>query len=94
MRVLFDGMKEASSVPARAETEDDSASVRLKETGKHRTPHPHDVLFGLGGGLGRTYHHAGNVQFRKWVSEHKTSYLLATNNEERTHTFRGVIALA
>ena len=55
-----------------------------------RTPHPHDVLSGRGGGINS---HDGNVQFRSWVHERKNDYNLASNKAEKARVAREVIAL-
>jgi hypothetical protein len=75
-----------------AETEDDIASVSTQETAKIRTPHPHDVFSGRGDIRGPIYQHRGNVQFRAWVSERRTLYLLAPLYEKR-HIAREVVSL-
>jgi hypothetical protein len=54
-----------------------------------RTPYAHDVLFGRGVPF---YRHVGNVQFRAWVSERSTSYILASN-EMKASIVREVIVL-
>ena len=46
-----------------------------------RTPHPHDVLSGRGGGINA---HPGNVVFREWVHVRKEDYNLAPNKAEKT----------
>ena len=46
-----------------------------------RTPHPHDVLSGRGGGINA---HPGNVVFREWVRVRKEDYNLAPNKAEKT----------
>jgi hypothetical protein len=74
----------------RVGTEDDIASVGSQETVRIRTPHRHDVLFGRGDAI---FHHAGNVQFREWVSERKTMYRLAPNDMKKKSIIREVIAL-
>jgi hypothetical protein len=70
-----------------AEKDDDIASDRTQEI---RTPHSHDVLFGNGGPV---YYHAGNIQFRKWISEHKRSYRFASNHEKKRRIVREIIGL-
>ena len=55
-----------------------------------RTPHPHDVLSGRGGGING---HAGNVQFREWVRVRKTDYNLAPSKAEKARVAQEVIAL-
>jgi hypothetical protein len=76
----------------RSETDYDITSVRTQETAKKRTPHPHDVLYGRGDIRGSIYQHAGNVQFRAWISERKPSYVLASL-DEKTCIAREVISL-
>jgi len=46
-----------------------------------RTPHPHDVLSGRGGGINA---HPGNKVFRDWVRLRKEDYNLAPNKAEKT----------
>eukprot|EP00529_Nitzschia_sp_RCC80_P010848 CAMPEP_0113494858 /NCGR_PEP_ID=MMETSP0014_2-20120614/29318_1 /TAXON_ID=2857 /ORGANISM="Nitzschia sp." /LENGTH=641 /DNA_ID=CAMNT_0000388753 /DNA_START=192 /DNA_END=2117 /DNA_ORIENTATION=- /assembly_acc=CAM_ASM_000159 len=46
-----------------------------------RTPHPHDVLSGRGGGINA---HPGNIVFREWVHARKEDYNLAPNKAEKT----------
>jgi hypothetical protein len=67
-----------------------NADEQARQTAPIHTPHPHDVLFGRDTG---TYRHAGNVQFLAWISEHKPSYRLASNNEKKTYIIREIIAL-
>ena len=55
-----------------------------------RTPHPHDVLSGRGGGING---HAGNIQFREFVSVRKTDYNLAPSKVEKARVAQEVIAL-
>jgi hypothetical protein len=54
-----------------------------------RTPHPHDVLSGRGGGINS---HPGNVQFRLWVADRKNDYNLALSKNEKAEVARQVIA--
>eukprot|EP00541_Cyclophora_tenuis_P018846 CAMPEP_0116541896 /NCGR_PEP_ID=MMETSP0397-20121206/725_1 /TAXON_ID=216820 /ORGANISM="Cyclophora tenuis, Strain ECT3854" /LENGTH=312 /DNA_ID=CAMNT_0004065865 /DNA_START=21 /DNA_END=959 /DNA_ORIENTATION=- len=54
-----------------------------------RTPHPHDVLCGRGGGINS---HAGNRTFRDWVRQRKNSYNLATSKAEKARVAKEVIA--
>ena len=53
-----------------------------------RTPHPHDVLSGRGGGINA---HPGNVVFREWVRVRKEDYNLAPNKAEKTRVALEVI---
>mmetsp|Transcript_23368 Transcript_23368/g.34638 ORF Transcript_23368/g.34638 Transcript_23368/m.34638 type:complete len:385 (-) Transcript_23368:744-1898(-) len=53
-----------------------------------RTPHPHDVLAGRGGGINA---HPGNEQFREWVKERKNDYNLAANKADKAVVARAVI---
>ena len=53
-----------------------------------RTPHPHDVLSGRGGGING---HPGNVRFREWVRVRKSDYNLALNKAEKAEVAREVI---
>ena len=55
-----------------------------------RTPHPHDVLSGRGGGING---HAGNVQFREWVRVRKNDYNLAPSKVEKARVAQEVIEL-
>jgi hypothetical protein len=70
--------------------DDDITPARTQGTVRIFTPHPHDVLSRRG--FGPLYHHAGNVHFRAWVAERKTSYHLASN-EKKARLTREVIAL-
>jgi len=45
-----------------------------------RTPNPHDVLSGRGGGINN---HKGNKAFREWVNQRKEDYNLAKNKKEK-----------
>ena len=45
-----------------------------------RTPHPHDVLCGRGGGINS---HPGNCVFRDWVRERKNDYNLAASKADK-----------
>jgi len=51
-------------------------------------PHPHDVLCGRGIGLKK---HEGNIKFRRWVNEYKTSYILCDSNAEKTEIVEIII---
>eukprot|EP00957_Ditylum_brightwellii_P163758 12467101-Ditylum_brightwellii.AAC.1 len=55
-------------------------SIRSEQLQHISIPHPHDVLCGRGMGLMK---HKGNVQFRQWVNEFKTSYILSDSNVEK-----------
>lgn len=55
-----------------------------------RTPHPHDVLSGRGGGING---HGGNVQFREWVRVRKNDYNLAPSKVEKARVAQEVIQL-
>jgi len=55
-----------------------------------RTPHPHDVLSGRGGGING---HAGNVQFREWVRVRKNDYNLAPSKVDKARVAQEVIQL-
>jgi len=55
-----------------------------------RTPHPHDVLSGRGGGING---HAGNVQFREWVGVRKNDYNLAPSKVDKARVAQEVIQL-
>lgn len=55
-----------------------------------RTPHPHDVLSGRGGGINS---HIGNKNFREWVRERKESYNLAGSKAEKARVANKVIDL-
>ena len=55
-----------------------------------RTPHPHDVLSGRGGGINS---HEGNVVFRRWVADRKNDYNLAPNKAQKALVAREVIEL-
>lgn len=54
-----------------------------------RTPSETDVLSGRGGSVNQ---HAGNIQFRQWVSERKYDYNLASSKVEKANICREVIA--
>jgi hypothetical protein len=53
-----------------------------------RTPHPHDVLSGRGGGINS---HPGNKVFREWVNLRKEDYNLAPNKKEKTRVAEEVM---
>lgn len=53
-----------------------------------RTPHPHDVLCGRGGGINS---HPGNRTFRDFVRERKNEYNLASNKAEKSSVAKEVI---
>ena len=53
------------------------------------TPGRHDVLLGRGGG---TNNHAGNIQFRKLINEHKLRYL-ASSKVEKPKVARQVVEI-
>ena len=53
-----------------------------------RTPHPHDVLSGRGGGINA---HPGNKVFREWVHLRKEDYNLAPNKKEKTRVAEEVM---
>lgn len=53
-----------------------------------RTPHPHDVLSGRGGGINS---HIGNKTFREWVRERKEPYNLAGSKAEKARVANEVI---
>jgi len=55
-----------------------------------RTPHPHDVLSGRGGGINS---HAGNKVFREWVRVRKEDYNLAGSKAEKAKVANEVIDL-
>lgn len=55
-----------------------------------RTPHPHDVLSGRGGGINS---HEGNKTFRGWVQERKERYNLAASKADKTEVANEVIDL-
>jgi hypothetical protein len=55
-----------------------------------RTPHPHDVLSGRGGGINS---HVGNKAFREWVLERKEAYNLAGSKAEKARVATEVIDL-
>lgn len=55
-----------------------------------RTPHPHDVLSGRGGGINS---HIGNKTFREWVRERKEPYNLAGSKAEKARVANEVIDL-
>jgi hypothetical protein len=55
-----------------------------------RTPHPHDVLSGRGGGINS---HGGNKTFREWVRERKEAYNLAGSKAEKARVANEVIEL-
>jgi hypothetical protein len=55
-----------------------------------RTPHPHDVLSGRGGGINS---HEGNKTFRSWVFERKERYNLAASKADKTDVANEVIEL-
>lgn len=53
-----------------------------------RTPHPHDVLCGRGGGINS---HPGNKTFRQWVSKRKEAYNLASSKVEKARVSREIM---
>jgi hypothetical protein len=55
-----------------------------------RTPHPHDVLSGRGGGINS---HEGNQRFREWVRVRKDDYNLAPSKNDKARVAREVVAL-
>jgi hypothetical protein len=55
-----------------------------------RTPHPHDVLSGRGGGINS---HGGNQTFREWVRVRKDDYNLAPSKNDKARVAREVVAL-
>lgn len=55
-----------------------------------RTPHPHDVLSGRGGGINS---HGGNQRFREWVRVRKDDYNLAPSKNDKARVAREVVAL-
>jgi hypothetical protein len=55
-----------------------------------RTPHPHDVLSGRGGGINS---HPGNVTFRAWVATRKNDYNLALNKADKAAVAKQVVAM-
>jgi hypothetical protein len=55
-----------------------------------RTPHPHDVLSGRGGGING---HVGNLQFREWVSLRKNDYNLAPSKVDKARVTQQVVAM-
>jgi hypothetical protein len=54
-----------------------------------RAPHANDVLSGRGGSVNQ---HAGNIQFRDWVSKRKYDYNLARDKNQKAAICREVIA--
>jgi hypothetical protein len=55
-----------------------------------RTPHPHDVLSGRGGGINS---HAGNKTFREWIRVRKEDYNLAGSKAEKAKVASEVMDL-
>ena len=55
-----------------------------------RTPHPHDVLAGRGGGINS---HEGNKVFRDYVKVYKNDYTLASSKAEKARVARRVLEL-
>lgn len=55
-----------------------------------RTPHPHDVLAGRGGGINS---HEGNKVFRDYVKMYKNDYNLAGSKAEKARVARKVLEL-
>jgi hypothetical protein len=55
-----------------------------------RTPHPHDVLSGRGGGINS---HPGNVTFRAWVATRKNDYNLALNKADKAAVAKQVVEM-
>ena len=55
-----------------------------------RTPHPHDVLSGRGGGINS---HIGNKTFREYVKERREAYTLAGSKAEKARVANEVIDL-
>mmetsp|Transcript_59670 Transcript_59670/g.69732 ORF Transcript_59670/g.69732 Transcript_59670/m.69732 type:complete len:429 (-) Transcript_59670:128-1414(-) len=53
-----------------------------------RTPHPHDVLCGRGGGINS---HDGNKRYREWVISQKETYNLAESKQEKANISRQII---
>lgn len=67
-----------------------SATFNGSSLKRIRTPHPHDVLSGRGGGING---HVGNVQFREWVRVRKNDYNLAQSKVAKAQVAKEVIAL-
>ena len=65
-------------------------SYSLSGVKRIRTPHPHDVLSGRGGGINS---HVGNKTFREWVRERKEAYNLAASKAEKARVANEVIDL-
>lgn len=55
---------------------------------RFRTPHPHDVLSGRGGGINA---HVGNIAFRDWVKERRNAYTLAESKQQKARVAQEVI---
>jgi hypothetical protein len=55
-----------------------------------RTPHPHDVLSGRGGGINA---HPGNKRFRNWIGARKEAYNLASNKQDKANVSMEVLNL-
>eukprot|EP00521_Asterionellopsis_glacialis_P004327 CAMPEP_0195274610 /NCGR_PEP_ID=MMETSP0706-20130129/17279_1 /TAXON_ID=33640 /ORGANISM="Asterionellopsis glacialis, Strain CCMP134" /LENGTH=678 /DNA_ID=CAMNT_0040331567 /DNA_START=6 /DNA_END=2043 /DNA_ORIENTATION=+ len=55
-----------------------------------RTPHPHDVLCGRGGGINS---HPGNKTFREWVRQRKNLYNLATSKQEKARVSKEIVQM-
>jgi hypothetical protein len=53
-----------------------------------RTPHPHDVLCGRGGGINS---HVGNRIFRDWVADRRLDYNLASTKADKARVAKEVM---
>lgn len=53
-----------------------------------RTPHPHDVLCGRGGGINS---HVGNRIFRDWVADRRLDYNLASSKADKARVAKEVM---
>lgn len=53
-----------------------------------RTPHPHDVLCGRGGGINS---HVGNRVFRDWVADRRLDYNLASTKADKARVAKEVM---
>ena len=70
---------------------DESYTGSSKSTKKRiRTPHPHDVLSGRGGGINS---HPGNKTFREWVQVRKEDYNLAGSKADKSKVANDVMDL-
>jgi hypothetical protein len=53
-----------------------------------RSPHPHDVLCGRGGGINS---HVGNRVFRDWIADRRLDYNLASTKADKARVARQVM---